>query len=189
MEGCPRGLGCAIVLRGGSSDLLAKIKEIVTELVFRSYNWKLQLAYKLDRCIAMKNTPGDMTSKARDSSNQNPFEKEGIFDAYEDDTVKVGTCIMRLSDQLKSPRVEQYRVHGTIGVDNDGMPLDENYASVSSNLSYKRHTKQKEKSQDYHQLVLNADTSLGSFLITRFSEVIPPKTKTKHQQYQSGTIF
>lgn len=177
LEGCPRGLGCAIVLRGNSLSRLARMKEIVTELIFRSYNWKLQLAYKFDRCARIKDTGNSTTVKSKGSGDQTIFEKENIFDAGEQDTVRVGTCIMRTSEQLKVPRVEEYRIHGTIGVDDDGMPLDENYMEEPNGFGKKPRSRLQKRSKDHQHLELNADTSLGSFLITRFSEVTPPNSK------------
>ncbi|KAJ3413991.1 1-phosphatidylinositol-3-phosphate 5-kinase [Chytridiales sp. JEL 0842] len=42
LEGCPRELGCTIVLRGGTVEELQKVKEVVSLGVFMAYNLKLE---------------------------------------------------------------------------------------------------------------------------------------------------
>ena len=42
LSGCPKELGCTIVLRGGDNDVLAKIKRITEFMVYVVYNLKLE---------------------------------------------------------------------------------------------------------------------------------------------------
>jgi 1-phosphatidylinositol-3-phosphate 5-kinase len=42
LEGCPRDLGCSLVLRGGSLQDLVKVKQIVNMMVFMAYNLKVR---------------------------------------------------------------------------------------------------------------------------------------------------
>jgi 1-phosphatidylinositol-3-phosphate 5-kinase len=51
MEGCPEALGCTMVLRGGSTAMLDKVKEIVDFLVFVVYSLKLETCLFQDQYV------------------------------------------------------------------------------------------------------------------------------------------
>ena len=48
ISGCPKELGCTIVLRGANSDVLAKIKRITEFMVYVAYNLKLETCLMRD---------------------------------------------------------------------------------------------------------------------------------------------
>lgn len=50
IEGCPKELGCTVILRGASRPALKEIKRVLRFLINAAYNMKLETCYLLERC-------------------------------------------------------------------------------------------------------------------------------------------
>ncbi|XP_055351682.1 1-phosphatidylinositol 3-phosphate 5-kinase-like isoform X2 [Paramacrobiotus metropolitanus] len=48
LDGCPKHLGCTVLLRGSDKDVLVKVKKILRFVIYCQYNWKLEKAFLLD---------------------------------------------------------------------------------------------------------------------------------------------
>jgi 1-phosphatidylinositol-3-phosphate 5-kinase len=53
MEGCPKQLGCTMVLRGASKPALRQAKAVLSFLTNVAYNLKLEISYLRDRCVSL----------------------------------------------------------------------------------------------------------------------------------------
>ena len=53
IEGCPKELGCTVVLRGASRPALKMVKRVLRFLINCSYNMKLETSYVLERCCRL----------------------------------------------------------------------------------------------------------------------------------------
>jgi len=58
-EGCPRDLGCTILLRGGTMETLAKVKKVVNMLTLVVHNAKLEGYLFYDERLDLINSPVD----------------------------------------------------------------------------------------------------------------------------------
>jgi hypothetical protein len=54
IEGCPKHLGCTVVLRGGSRAALKQVKIVFRFLVNVAYNLKLETSYLRERCARIR---------------------------------------------------------------------------------------------------------------------------------------
>ncbi|OAT14313.1 1-phosphatidylinositol-3-phosphate 5-kinase [Blastomyces gilchristii SLH14081] len=68
ISGCPKELGCTIVLRGAENDLLMKIKRITEFMVYVVYNLKLETCLMRDEFAKIPSSPPDTTSTAKTSA-------------------------------------------------------------------------------------------------------------------------
>ncbi|XP_073135211.1 putative 1-phosphatidylinositol-3-phosphate 5-kinase FAB1C [Henckelia pumila] len=57
-EGCPRRLGCTVVLRGSSREELKKVKNVVKYAVFAAYHLSLQTSFFADEGSSLPNMDG-----------------------------------------------------------------------------------------------------------------------------------
>ena len=53
IEGCPKELGCTVVLRGASRPALKQVKRVLRFLINAAYNMKLETSYLLERCARL----------------------------------------------------------------------------------------------------------------------------------------
>jgi hypothetical protein len=53
LEGCPKHLGCTVVLRGANKSALKQIKNVFRFLVSAAYNMKLEMSYLKERCARL----------------------------------------------------------------------------------------------------------------------------------------
>ena len=53
LEGCPKHLGCTVVLRGANKAALKQIKSVFRFLVSAAYNMKLEMSYLKERCARL----------------------------------------------------------------------------------------------------------------------------------------
>ena len=51
LEGCPKHLGCTVVLRGASRAALKQVKRVFRFLLNVAYNLKLETSYLRERCV------------------------------------------------------------------------------------------------------------------------------------------
>ncbi|KAL5726683.1 1-phosphatidylinositol-3-phosphate 5-kinase [Ranunculus cassubicifolius] len=56
-EGCPRRLGCTVLLRGAHSELLKKIKRVIQYAVFAAYHLSLETSFLSDEGATLLNMP------------------------------------------------------------------------------------------------------------------------------------
>ena len=54
LEGCPKHLGCTVVLRGANKAALKQIKNVFRFLVGAAYNMKLEMSYLKERCARLR---------------------------------------------------------------------------------------------------------------------------------------
>ena len=54
LEGCPKNLGCTVVLRGTNKAALKQIKIVFRFLVSAAYNMKLEMSYLRERCARVR---------------------------------------------------------------------------------------------------------------------------------------
>lgn len=68
LEGCPKHLGCTVVLRGSSRAALKQVKRVFRFLVNVAYNLKLETTYLRERCAKLpasfKVTPNQLYSSS-----------------------------------------------------------------------------------------------------------------------------
>ncbi|KAJ4792906.1 1-phosphatidylinositol 3-phosphate 5-kinase [Rhynchospora pubera] len=81
-DGCPKRLGCTILLRGGSLEELKKVKHAAQFAVFAAYHLSLETSFLADegaslpKLLAPFESTGDKYLTNGDFSIQNPDEKE-----------------------------------------------------------------------------------------------------------------
>jgi len=56
IEGCPKELGCTVVLRGASRPALKLVKRVLRFMINAAYNMKLETSYILERCGRLPET-------------------------------------------------------------------------------------------------------------------------------------
>ncbi|KAI9924631.1 hypothetical protein ASPWEDRAFT_172405 [Aspergillus wentii DTO 134E9] len=72
ISGCPKGLGCTIVLRGGDNHVLGKIKSITEFMVYVVYNLKLETCLMRDEFAQIPTSPDESAKKgANDLAQSN----------------------------------------------------------------------------------------------------------------------
>ena len=54
LEGCPKHLGCTVVLRGASRPALKQVKKVFRFLVNAAYNLRLETSYLKERCARLR---------------------------------------------------------------------------------------------------------------------------------------
>ncbi|KAJ5551457.1 Zinc finger FYVE/PHD-type [Penicillium sp. DV-2018c] len=64
ISGCPKELGCTIVLRGGSDDVLGKVKKITEFMIYVVYNLRLETCVMRDEFVQIPNTSAEGTIAA-----------------------------------------------------------------------------------------------------------------------------
>ncbi|KAH0536983.1 hypothetical protein FGG08_006185 [Glutinoglossum americanum] len=70
LSGCPKELGCTIVLRGADMETLAKMKKITEFMVYVVYNLKLETCLMRDEFVLIPSTTnGGTISPAKESSS------------------------------------------------------------------------------------------------------------------------
>ncbi|XP_062544870.1 putative 1-phosphatidylinositol 3-phosphate 5-kinase [Armigeres subalbatus] len=65
--------GCCVLLRGGSINELAKIKKVISLLLFARYNWRLELSYLCDE-YARPPSPKSSIFESKDTSPSEEFK-------------------------------------------------------------------------------------------------------------------
>lgn len=53
LEGCPKDLGCTLVLRGADKPTLKEVKRIMRGAINAAYNLRLEQAYLNNRCVRL----------------------------------------------------------------------------------------------------------------------------------------
>ena len=88
LSGCPKELGCTIVLRGGDNDVLAKIKRITEFMVYVAYNLKLETCLMRDEFALIPSytavgslSPDKGTLKRELTEGEKHVQASGIFEA------------------------------------------------------------------------------------------------------------
>lgn len=69
ISGCPKELGCTIVLRGGNNLILSKMKRITEFMVYVVYNLKLETCLMRDEFVLMPSATNDAGSLANNKQH------------------------------------------------------------------------------------------------------------------------
>ncbi|PGH32752.1 1-phosphatidylinositol-3-phosphate 5-kinase [[Emmonsia] crescens] len=77
ISGCPKELGCTIVLRGAENGLLMKIKRITEFMVYVVYNLKLETCLMRDEFAKIPSSPPDITSASKMSASSSITDNNG----------------------------------------------------------------------------------------------------------------
>lgn len=72
LSGCQKELGCTIVLRGASMEVLARIKQITELMVYVVYNLKLETCLMRDEFVVIPSSPNPPTPAATKNENTPP---------------------------------------------------------------------------------------------------------------------
>ncbi|KAF3480644.1 1-phosphatidylinositol-3-phosphate 5-kinase FAB1 [Arthroderma uncinatum] len=70
ISGCPKELGCTIVLRGANNDVLMKIKRITEFMVYVVYNLKLETCLMRDEFAKIPSSPSNMAGSGQKKGQQ-----------------------------------------------------------------------------------------------------------------------
>ncbi|KAK2878190.1 hypothetical protein FQN49_001071 [Arthroderma sp. PD_2] len=70
ISGCPKELGCTIVLRGANNDVLMKIKRITEFMVYVVYNLKLETCLMRDEFAKIPSSPSKMATSGQKIGQQ-----------------------------------------------------------------------------------------------------------------------
>ncbi|KAG1683157.1 1-phosphatidylinositol 3-phosphate 5-kinase [Nymphon striatum] len=88
-DGCPKHLGCTILLRGASHAELSKVKQITQFLVYVNYNWKLECSFLMDEFALPPPLPDAMPLILYDSNQTTQrkglFKDESMIDMHDED--------------------------------------------------------------------------------------------------------
>ena len=98
-SGCPRQVGCCIVLRGGNKDFLMKVKNILKAGIYWAYDWKLQSSYMNDSFLTVR------TDCSAESSFTKILEKN--MGHLQSNAVTFCTTSLRGGRQKVSPHEEE----------------------------------------------------------------------------------
>ncbi|OAX80882.1 hypothetical protein ACJ72_04778 [Emergomyces africanus] len=77
ISGCPKELGCTIVLRGAESGLLMKIKRITEFMVYVVYNLKLETCLMRDEFAKIPSSPPDTSLTPKTSAPSSITDSNG----------------------------------------------------------------------------------------------------------------
>lgn len=83
ISGCPKGLGCTIVLRGGNSDVLVNVKRITEFLVYVVYNLKLETCLLRDEFAQIPTSSDGATGERSDEEKKSNVASLTAGDATE----------------------------------------------------------------------------------------------------------
>ncbi|CAM9557937.1 unnamed protein product, partial [Chrysoparadoxa australica] len=77
LEGCPKYLGCTLVLRGAELAQLKAVKRVVRFAIIVAYNLRLEVSYLIDRCVKFGPEAPPHFSSHNGSENQEQSESSG----------------------------------------------------------------------------------------------------------------
>jgi 1-phosphatidylinositol-3-phosphate 5-kinase len=148
LSGCPKELGCTIVLRGADMETLATMKKITEFMVYVVYNLKLETCLMRDEFVLIPSTTnGGTISPTKDSPPASATTLErasakatapaGEEAAVRDNTN--GTLSMRSIDQRENPLHATKTVSGA--VDDDHLPEDVPMPTIYGDMVEKHKTK------------------------------------------------
>ncbi|KAD7116625.1 hypothetical protein E3N88_03893 [Mikania micrantha] len=121
-DGCPRRLGCTVLLKGSSREELKKVKDVVQYAVFAAYHLSLETSFLADEGATLPK----MTIKPLDVTNS---PKADECDVAIDHHIMMNKHVIS-----SSPAVEEISCESTERIDvNDG--LNEYYSSTDNNQS------------------------------------------------------
>ncbi|KAG5437249.1 hypothetical protein PCANB_001042 [Pneumocystis canis] len=88
LEGCPKDLGCTIILRGSTFQELSFIKQIVELMVYSVYNLKLEMCLIRDQFILLPDMPSS-TFISDYSEDSLSTENDDVFTTSYDPIIKI----------------------------------------------------------------------------------------------------
>jgi len=96
-DGCPRRLGCTIVLRGKSYEELKKVKLAVQFALFAAYHLSLETSYLADEGATLPKVPSDLQLDKQIFSSSHCQQNLNEFQTIDERTSGNG-CIMPCFD-------------------------------------------------------------------------------------------
>ncbi|KAI9773037.1 MAG: 1-phosphatidylinositol-3-phosphate 5-kinase [Geoglossum umbratile] len=141
-SGCPKELGCTIVLRGADMETLAKMKRITEFMVYVVYNLKLETCLMRDEFVLIPSTTnGGTISPTKDST---PVSATTPESAYDQDTVPASKT-PKARDNMMSTDHKDEPLHATKvvsgAVDDDHLPEDVPMPTFYGDMVEKHKTK------------------------------------------------
>ncbi|XP_064466528.1 1-phosphatidylinositol 3-phosphate 5-kinase-like [Ornithodoros turicata] len=130
-DGCPSRLGCTILLRGGTSTELGKVKRIILFMLYVAYNWRLELSFLMNEHAE---PPADARTLreedcdvSQSDSKKEPENKVNMEDVKVEDTaMNIEKCIVEdFSDPL----------HTLLNSEDSAEPLDDHLLIVKKQSS------------------------------------------------------
>lgn len=91
-DGCPRRLGCTVLLRGKSYEELKKVKLAVQYALFAAYHLSLETSYLADEGATLPKVPSDLQLEKPNSSSRYYQQNLNEFQTIEGETYGAG-CI------------------------------------------------------------------------------------------------
>ncbi|XP_022941957.1 putative 1-phosphatidylinositol-3-phosphate 5-kinase FAB1C [Cucurbita moschata] len=87
-EGCPKRLGCTVLLKGMCREELKKVKDVVQYAIFAAYHLSLETSFLVDEGASLPKMPKRSISVEDNSSSENPNAPEAsncLFDLSTED--------------------------------------------------------------------------------------------------------
>ncbi len=129
LSGCPKELGCTIILRGANNATLAKVKRITDFMVYVVYNLKLETCLMRDEFALIPSTTG-AGSLSPGGADQEQCQATGAGPAFPTDAVAKASSWLQ-GDGANSDRVSSRM----LGSDEMGTPRPSAKASENQNTS------------------------------------------------------
>ncbi|KAJ5774226.1 hypothetical protein N7457_009122 [Penicillium paradoxum] len=70
ISGCPKELGCTIILRGGDDEVLRKVKRITEFMIYVVYNLRLETCVMRDEFVQIPNSPREDRADINDADKK-----------------------------------------------------------------------------------------------------------------------
>lgn len=104
VSGCPKELGCTIVLRGGSEDILRKVKEITEFMVYVVYNLRLETSLMRDEFAKLPTIATEDLSKTGDDGGKKNNNLHVVANETNQTSTDAGTEQKLIQDKaIESP--------------------------------------------------------------------------------------
>ncbi|KAJ5514609.1 Zinc finger FYVE/PHD-type [Penicillium fimorum] len=171
ISGCPKALGCTIILRGGDDQLLAKVKRITEFMIYVVYNLRLETNLMRDEFgrISTSTVEESTTVSDKDKNNLQLITHEGDAPLVDPCTAQQGT-----SEKLDDVSDSQILVDGDGAKVPDNIPMPTYYNDMV---------------QDYETKILSASPFVkfeAPYLLTRAREMERRLSYLKSLRDQDG---
>ncbi|KAF8723677.1 hypothetical protein HU200_021639 [Digitaria exilis] len=110
-DGCPRRLGCTIVLRGKSYEELKKVKLAVQFALFAAYHLSLETSYLADEGATLPKVPSDLQLEKQIFSSSHCQQNRNEFQTIDEITSGNGCIMPCLDDSASESHLKVALVH------------------------------------------------------------------------------
>ena len=191
LEGCPKELGCTIVLRGADRAALKEVKAVLRFLIMTAYNLRLETCYLKERCARLRpdfvETPDFALSTSLcvdfgyppDGRNSRPWNggtaepppssKTGIVTAFDHQSILITSVWMTQKSQCCPAEVK-----GICYYSLQDVTLGQFLRDSCFNLSLKCQNPNCKKSVLDHSLSFVHNDGLLNILVEEMEEELPP---------------